>query len=324
MRERWDRGSPILEITAEAAAALIAPAIAGARVEEVEPVSGGLANTNLRVQLAGRDEPLLLRLYQRAPAEARKEWSLHRRLSGRVPVPAILHADESNPATGGPYAIVEWIEGAHLGKTVPTLERDRRDVLARDIGRVLASIHAVTFPTAGFLDAELRVVQPLDAGGDGLKGFLQLCLVDGVGGARLGPDLTAAALAFAEREGPRLEAWTHPARLTHSDFNGSNVLVRSTSAGWRVAAVLDWEFAFAGAPFFDFGNLLRPPMGEIDGFAKSVAEGYREAGGEIPADWRLLSLIADLTAWADFLNRPDATARLIADAARMIERIVRP
>jgi aminoglycoside phosphotransferase (APT) family kinase protein len=241
-----------------------------------------------------------------------------------VPVPTILHAAESNPVTGGPYAVVEWIEGSHLGRVVPTLAVDARAELARDIGRVLASIHAMTFPTSGFLDAELRVAQPIDVGGDGLLGFLKLCLVDGAGGERLGPDLTAAALAFGAREGRRLEAWARPARLTHSDFNGSNVLVRETASGWRVAAVLDWEFAFAGSPFFDFGNLLRPPVGDLDGFAEAVAAGYRQAGAAIPPDWRDLARIADLTAWADFLNRTDATPGVIADARRMIERTVHP
>ena len=113
-----------------------------------------------------------------------------------------------------------------------------------------------------------------------------------------------------------------PPRLTHADFNGSNVLVHQTPEGWRVAAVLDWEFAFAGAPFFDFGNLLRAPLGDLDGFAEAVAMGYREAGAAMPADWRELARIADLTAWADFLNRADATQQVIADARRMIERTV--
>lgn len=324
MRDGWTRGTPILDVDATAAERLIAPAFPGARVTAVEPVSGGLANTNLKATVGGRDSPILLRLYQRAPAEARKEWALHRLVAGRAPVPKILHAAESNPVTGGPYAVVEWVEGHHLGRIAPALAADALHGLASDIGRVLASIHAVTFPASGFLDADLRVAQPIDAGADGLAGFLRLCLVDGRGGERLGAELTRAALAFAEREGGRLEAWTRPARLTHADFNGSNVLVRETEEGWRIAAVLDWEFAFAGAPFFDFGNLLRPPLGNLGGFAEAVASGYQQAGAAMPADWRALARIADLTAWADFLNRADATPQLIADAKRMIERTIGP
>jgi aminoglycoside phosphotransferase (APT) family kinase protein len=323
MRDGWTRGTPALALDAAAAEILIAPAFPGARVVEIAPVAGGLANTNLRLKLSDREAPLLLRLYQRDPGQARKEAALHRHLAGRVPVPAILHTAEANPVTGGAYAVVEWIEGVHLGRLVPALQANARRDLGRDIGRVLAAIHAVTFPTAGFLDADLNVARPIDAGGTGLLGFLRSCLVDGRGGERLGPDLTAAALAFVECEGHRLDAWTLPPRLTHSDFNGSNVLVSETAVGWRVAAVLDWEFAFAGAPFFDFGNLLRPPLGDLDGFPDAVADGYR-AEANLPSDWRELARIADLTAWADFLNRDDATPALIADARRMIAATVSP
>jgi aminoglycoside phosphotransferase (APT) family kinase protein len=322
MRDDWTRGTPALDLDAAQATRLVAPAFPGARVIEVTPASGGLANTNLRLGLAGRDAPILLRLYQRDPAQAAKEVALHRLLAGRVPVPAILHAADTNPVTRGPYAVVEWVEGLHLGRIAPNLEHEARAALARDIGGVLAAIHEVTFPAAGFLDAALRVAQPIDVGRAGLEGFLRLCLIDGRGGVRLGAELTAETLAFAAREGGRLEAWATPPRLTHADFNGSNVLVRETGKGWRVAAVLDWEFAFAGAPSFDFGNLLRPPLGDLPGFAGSVAAGYRETGAPLPEDWRDLARIADLTAWADFLNRPDATPELIADSKRMIREIV--
>ena len=66
MREGWTRGTPILEVEAETAERLINPVFPGTRVTGIEPVSGGLANTNLRVTITGRDSPLLLRLYQRA------------------------------------------------------------------------------------------------------------------------------------------------------------------------------------------------------------------------------------------------------------------
>jgi len=45
--------------------------------------------------------------------------------------------------------------------------------------------------------------------------------------------------------------------LVHADYNGKNLLMQSTHEGWQVAAVLDWEFAFAGSPLFDTGNFLR-------------------------------------------------------------------
>ena len=48
-----------------------------------------------------------------------------------------------------------------------------------------------------------------------------------------------------------------PARiaLVHADFNPKNLLVDPATGG--VTGVLDWEFAYAGAPLGDLGNLLR-------------------------------------------------------------------
>jgi aminoglycoside phosphotransferase (APT) family kinase protein len=90
----------------------------------------------------------------------------------------------------------------------------------------------------------------------------------------------------------------------------------------RVTAVLDWEFAFSGSPFFDLGNLLRPPLGDRPGLAAAVAAGYRRAGGQLPEDWRRMSELVDLMAWADFLNRPTTGEDLIRDAHAMITRLI--
>ncbi len=89
-----------------------------------------------------------------------------------------------------------------------------------------------------------------------------------------------------------------------------------------MAAVLDWEFAFSGSPAFDFGNLLRPPLGEAQGFADATAAGYRQAGRTLPSDWRRIARIADLSAWAEFLDRPDEGAARIDDAREVIRSTI--
>jgi hypothetical protein len=75
-------------------------------------------------------------------------------------------------------------------------------------------------------------------------------------------------------------------------------------------------------PAGDFGNLLRPPLGLRTGFADAVARGYREAGGTLPADWKTHAQLADLTAWAEFLTRPNIGDALIADARTTFEAVL--
>jgi aminoglycoside phosphotransferase (APT) family kinase protein len=305
MRQRWQRALPEIIPTPAEAARLIRPVLPSAQVLDCTALSGGLANSNIRLALADA-APLVLRFYQRDPTAAPREAAIARRVGM---APRLLHVGDDH--RHGPYAVVEWIAGRRL----ETLSSPAQAALADGLGRTLAGIHAQRFPATGFFAADLTIARPIPVGGDGLIGYLRHCLVDGRGGGRLGPELTAALLAFAAGHAGLLDRWGGPPVLTHSDFN---VLVDDG----RIAAVLDWEFAFAGSPFFDFGNILRPPFGDQPGVAAGLAAGYRAAGGTLPDNWLALSRLVDLMAWADFLNRPAADETLVTDARAMIVLIM--
>ncbi len=316
MREGWERAKPALTLSVGELTRLTQPAFPGRTVVAAEPAHGGLANTNIRIALSGRAAPLLVRLYQRDGAQAAKEAALHRLVAGRVPVSRLhLHAD-SNPVTGHAYVVMDWVEGERL----ETIQADVADVrhLGRSVGTALAGIHAHVFDRMGELDADLNVVEPFEPGHAGFVGFLRAFLIEGLGGERLGADLTRRVMDFADTAGKALDAWDGPPCLVHCDFGGSNILVRQDAAGWAVAAVLDWEFAVSATPFLDFGNLLRPPAGALPGFAAAVADGYRQAGGSLPDNWRSLSRVTDLLAWAEFMNRPRVDRALVAAARSVV------
>ena len=320
-RETWYRSSPAVDLDLGQLTQLIRPAFPGASVIERTPTQGGFANANYRLLLAGREAPLLIRFFVRDPQAAGKEFALNKLLVGRrLPVVPYLHVALDNPFTGHPYAIREWTDVERLEIIDRDLAHEEIEHVGRSVGFVLARIHAITFVEAGFFDSELRVAEPASMGRDGLVAFLKLALVEGRGAQRIEPALVQSLIAFAEREGRILDDWRGDSCLVHSDFGGSNILLRRTRSRWEVASVLDWEFAFSGTPFFDFGNLLRPPLGRRPGFEASVVAGYREAGGKLPDNWRRMSLLADLFNWADFLNREQASAAIIADATARIEQ----
>ncbi|HTO82579.1 MAG TPA: phosphotransferase, partial [Methylomirabilota bacterium] len=305
MREQWQRGTPELTLDAAAAGRLLEPLFPGAVVTALEPARGGLANTNIRVALAGRAAPVLLRLYQQDPPQARKEAAVVRLIGDQVPVPRFLHVSDTNPITGRPYAVVEWVEGVRLETVFAGMGDGALARLGHALGQALAAVHGFGFDKFGFPGADLRIPAAIDLDRDGLIAYLEHCFLRGRGGARIGADLTAALLAFAAREGGRLDAWLERPCLVHTDFNGSNILVRRKDGApdWELAAIVDWENALGGTPAFDFGNLLRPPLGARAGFADAVAAGYRAGGGSLPADWRRIARICDLYNWAEFLNR---------------------
>jgi aminoglycoside phosphotransferase (APT) family kinase protein len=321
MRKGWQRAEQEQVLDAGEVARLVRAALPRASVNGFRSVPGGLSNTNFEVTLSGPCSRVLLRLYQRDPAQARKEAALSTRvLSEGVPAARFLHLGER--ASGQPYAVLEWVEGFSLEALLPRLTAPQLAALASAIGETLAAIHAIRFPRTGFFDGGLALGEPIDLGIDGLRAYLRHCLIKGIGGVRLGAELTSRLIDHVDRSQVRLDDWLVQPSLTHADFNPSNILLRAEPTGWRVAAVLDWEFAFCGSPGFDFGNLLRPPLGRRPGFIRVLAKAYAAAGAYLPADWQAIARLTDLFAWADFLNRPSTGPGLIEDARQIIRRTI--
>lgn len=323
MREDWIRSRPVIDLDLLEVESLIAPLFPDCRIIDMGPVPGGLTNTNFRVTLADRGTPLLLRFYQRSGDLAHKEMAICHLVGGKVRVPTYLHYAPENPVTGHAFALMDWVDAKSLQDLRPTLSADDFTALGRAIGQLLAALHGFAYAHFGFFDAALKAAAPMDLGGEALVGYLTKCLVEGLGGSRLGQELTCEVLAFAKRQGHLIEAWQQRACLVHGDCNLSNILVRRDADGiWQVAALIDWEYAFAGAPAFDFGNLLRPPLDHAAPFAQSLEEGYRGSGGEMPPNWQRIARITDLFAYADVLHHPETSAEVIADAKADIAQII--
>jgi aminoglycoside phosphotransferase (APT) family kinase protein len=327
MREDWPRDTAVIDLDALTIAGLIEPLFPGAKILEVSPVAGGLTNTNLRLRLSGRPEPLLLRFYRHSGDVAQREIALCRKLQGRVPVPNYLHFAPENPVTGHAFAVIDWINAKSLQDILPGLDSSATSRLGTAIGQAMAAIHAFTYPHFGYLDAQLNVPVPMDLSRTGLIAYLNFALVEGRGGPRLGSELTDKILAFAAHEGQRIEEWEARACLVHGDFNPSNLLVEpgvphDAEATSKVAAVIDWEFAFSATPAFDFAVLLRPPLESNVAFIEGLEKGYRAAGGEMPPDWQNIARIVDLFSFADVLHHPETSAAVVEDMKAMLRHLV--
>jgi hypothetical protein len=80
--------------------------------------------------------------------------------------------------------------------------------------------------------------------------------------------------------------------------------------------VLDWEFAYAGAPLADVGNLLRF---ETDPeFTGAVARCYVERAPDVPAGWVEVARALDLMALIELAAR--TAPNPVTDGARRLLR----
>src|SRR5579859_5188378 len=108
MRARWGPVANQVALSRSDLTALIQPAFPGQSVVASELTQGGLANTNLRLELSQHPESILLRVYtghvdvgvRDMPATAAKEATLHRLLAPKLPVPRLFFAAAHSPVTG--------------------------------------------------------------------------------------------------------------------------------------------------------------------------------------------------------------------------------
>jgi len=293
--------------------ALAAPA---ARLAGWAPLAGGLANTTCRLDLE-RGEPLVLRVYRRDPTACARELSLFGRLPAEVPLPPLRYAA---PEHDPPFAVFALVPGQRLELAL----RDApaaAPALGAVVGRALAAIHGVRLPALGFLDAALEVPEPFAGLRPPVAGYFAQ-LLGGRAGERLGEALLGRARDWISAELPRLDALDPSPRLCHSDFKPTNLLVDHGSDGWRLTAVLDWEFSFAFTPLGDVGQLLRHPT--PPGFEQAFVTAYRAAGGELPPGWRTTVRLLDLLNLLGFLDGEPERPNVQRTCLALIQQTVAP
>jgi hypothetical protein len=234
----------------------------------VEILGGGQANLNVRVE--GR----VLRIYRRDRDAIAVEAALLARRWSSFRVPAVLDRGED-------FLLLEDVPHTRLAA-------DEEAGMA--VGRALSEIHADARPTAGLLDGELRVREPFD---------LLPALREHMAQQLRGSDLRDPILEVFDAHEPALRPHAARATLLHGDFKPANLHRAADSA----LLVLDWEFAYAGSPLLDLGQLFRwdPPP--------AFATGFERAYPGLPAGWRSLASVLDLVNLAGLLARPSGPRR---------------
>jgi aminoglycoside phosphotransferase (APT) family kinase protein len=319
MQQGWERRFPLLAITPANAAEMLRPLFPRARVVALDPLTGGLRNTLYRVALAGRADPVVLRLYTADPAACAREVALARLLAGEVPIPELLYADcHADP----PYAVVAWCDGLPYTELIARREEAAIASAAGSAGSILARIQRHSFPKPGELGPALDVVAPLPGDGAPLTDVLAQQAQRLYTYARLGEELATQLLRLLQAWAGALEEEGQPPVLMHADYKPENLLVRDDGDGWRVAAVLDWEFACSAQRLFDPGLFLRRAVALPAGYAASFAATFVADSPPLPRDWQQRARLHDLVNLLDFLDLPDERPVLFADVRALIAATV--
>ncbi len=283
----------------------------------LQPLSGGCANLNMRVELKGYNPPVVLRIYLRDPEAGHREAMLSALLKRKVPVPEVLFVGDWS---GYQFAILQWVEGISLRDLLLGNQRyDMQDVM-HQVGRIHASITSFSFPKSGVFDERLQVIDhryTLDA-------FVDQCLQsEAVTTSLLPQQIHSIKNAFDGFQ--QYLPDSHHSRLVHGDFDPANILVKEVEGRWAISSILDWEFAFSGSPLWDVANMLRYAHTVDPLFKKSFLEGILQGGVVLPEGWRVTTLLLNIGALLDCLQRwdPQGAPRRVLGIQQLISHILR-
>ena len=272
------------------------------------PLDGGWSGETFVAEVGG--ERSVVRIFanpRHHPEAALIQEAVLRLVRGLVPVPAVKEVRRAEPDADVPGLLVtELLPGARGDLLMATLDDRGLAIVGERLGRIAGTLAGMPLLTAGlFVDAELRV-EPFDVGLDEWVARHEAGLDWGE------RDLDALRAVAAEAQA-RLDEVGRVC-LVHSDLNPKNVLIDADSL--EVTGVLDWEFAHAGSPYADLGNLLR--FDREPAYVGAALRAYADLRGGDPATALDLARSADLVALVELAARKDAHPV----AARAHERLL--
>ncbi len=268
------------------------------------PLTGGYGGQTFAVS-AG-DEDAVIKFYARDPERAAVDASLLELVHGLLPVPRVLDLKRDGPFEDPPYLLTERLPGINLQVFLESATDDQRRRVGTQLGELLARLSGMPFLQSGMFRGGELTVEPFGFGD----------LADYVAGLRLGFDdrQREGFAAVIDEAEDVLADGVRRVCLVHSDFNPKNLLVDPETA--RITGLIDWEFAHAGSPYADVGNLLR--FSEDQVLAGAVLEVLR--GMELGERLVDLGRAADLWALLNLAERA-AEHEVAAAAHRLVSRM---
>ena len=277
-------------------------------------LEGGWSGQTFLAEAAG--ERSVVRVYPpggRGEAAAEIDAAVLRLVRGLVPVPEVLEVRPARPEADQPGLLVtSFLPGIRGDQLLATLDAAGLAEVGATLGGLVATLGGMPMLRTGpFVDPQLAIG---DFGLDGLSEYVETRLPE-LG--HLSPEEIDGLREVALDAQVLLDSVPR-ACLVHSDLNPKNLLLDPDTLA--LTGVLDWEFAHAGHPFTDLGNLLR--FDRAPAFAEAVLTAYAALRGTPPEEALALARAADLWALVDLAAR--RAANPVADRAdRLLRAIVR-
>src|SRR5262249_54172143 len=140
----------------------ISTAFPDSEIAHTEILSGGLINTNIKIEFNSRQPPVVLRFYRGGTAVCLKESAVLRLVRSTVPVPEVIYAEPKGIDGSAPFSILEFVNGVTFQELKRTQNLEAIHQAATSAGKTLALIGKHHFSKPGRLeiDNDLTVGSP--------------------------------------------------------------------------------------------------------------------------------------------------------------------
>ncbi|MCD4534834.1 phosphotransferase [Nocardioides sp. cx-169] len=280
------------------------------------PVPGGWSGETFLAEAAG--ERQIVRVYAR-PRPGREhahevDASLLRLVGGLLPVADALEARRADPASGMPALLVTSVLPGERGDLVlPRLDEEGLARIGRAVGEVVATLGGIAMLRPGaFVDGDLTL------GGLGAPDGLPEWVAAHEDALAHWPQRELQGLREVALDAQALLDTVARTCLVHGDLNPKNLLVDPGSLA--VTGVVDWEYAHAGHPFTDLGNVLR--FDREPAYVEAVLGAYTERFRAPPHAALELARAADLWALIELAGRREENP-VAARAERLLRAVAR-
>jgi hypothetical protein len=297
-------------ITPEQIRRLLAKVFPTRSVRNLQVLSGGLINTNIRVDFEANYTPVVIRLYRNGAEVCRKELAIHDLLSRTIRVPRALHAEPDGIEDSPAFSINEYVNALTFQELKRTKDLNAIQQASYSVGATLAAIGGFKFEKPGRLEvkanaAALVVGPKYIEGPDPIARLMDTFLASANCERRAGPKLIQRLHDYGSSWSSQIPDLEKAPCLVHNDFGNRNILVRHENGKCVVAAVLDWELAFSGSPLLDVGHFLRYERSSAPLREPHFSQGFVEHGGQLPDNWREIARVIDLTGLVECLTHDE-------------------
>ena len=305
-------------LTREQAAAILMDASPGARVVGVERMDGGIETGAYEVLCADPLQNSVVKVYAKDEGwKLLKEIGVYRLLreNAITQVPKLLGGAGPNGVLGLPYLVMSKLPGTTVAAISGTMPDAELADVYRQMGSLLASVHAIGQDAYGYLTTDIIDPQPSsEANMKATLNRVSQSYLDTTGDR----ELYEAAHSYLGARGDLFALCRRPV-LLHNDFHEGNVIVAQTPEGPVVSGLIDVENAMAGDPVADLAKThsysIRGDRVKLD----ALFEGYGEAPVEWERRFRLFELVQSFELW-DFFRSVGMRDKLdpLADELRAI------